>query len=249
MFKLLISISVFPYIEINDIIKINQSTLNWKHMGQVAKYKGETFCERLNILLEKSNVTLNQLSKNSGIPIATLHRLRTDPKANPTITSLKPIADYFNITINQLIGDEPISCNEEKEIFVKNMKIPIISWSQATIWIAERNSIKNLPLVSTDIKVSRNSFALEIIEDMNDGFRKGSIIIVDPKLEPEDIDYVIAFKNQSNDATLKQLRIYDGEKYLKPLNNEFSTVLLTDEYTIVGVVRQIKFDFIGKKNK
>lgn len=209
----------------------------------MAKFTSKKFSENLSRLMKDADISLTDLSKHTDIPIQTIQRYRSDPKANPTISLLKPIAEYFNITIDELISGKPSSSGIELSHIKENKlsKVPLLSWKEAIDWksaIKEKN-----PSILTEVEISQNSYALKIEEDLDDGFRKNSIIIIDPDLEAEDKDYLVSFKKDSKIPLLKQLRKYDGILYLKPLMTGIAPAPLTDDYFILGVVRQIKLTF------
>ena len=62
----------------------------------------------LSKLMSNSSIDDTLLSKETGIPISTIKRMRLNEEANPTSTTLAPIASYFKITIDQLLGLSPI---------------------------------------------------------------------------------------------------------------------------------------------
>ena len=198
--------------------------------------------------MDKSQVSITQLHKNTGVPITSIQRMRSDPTANPTIASLKPIADFFNISINQLIGEDPLTENEFAGVYIENKiewaSIPLITWKQVVSWPNNYDKAKKYTLIATDIGVGKNAYALKVLDEMEDGFRKGSMIIVDPNIEPNDMDYVIAHKVGSAEASLKNFRVYDGEIYLKPLNKHFNSTVFNQDYKVLGTVVQIKFNLI-----
>lgn len=54
---------------------------------------------------------------------------------------------------------------------------------------------------------------------------------------------VVAMLNDSEEATLKQLVVDGGAKYLKPFNNSYPTMPINGNCTIIGVVKQVIQDF------
>ena len=54
---------------------------------------------------------------------------------------------------------------------------------------------------------------------------------------------VVAMLDDSEEATLKQLVIDGGAKYLKPFNNSYPTMPINGNCTIIGVVKQVIQDF------
>lgn len=123
--------------------------------------------------------------------------------------------------------------------------VPLISWVQAGDWnevtdpyppgYAER-------WVKTFETDHPNAFALTVVGDsMQPEFTDGDIIIVDPGLQPQSGDHVIAKNGES--ATFKQLLLDGSSVLLKPLNDRYPIKDVTGQpVRIVGVV-------VGKQKK
>lgn len=226
------------------------SLRKYKHIGEINNnmlFNPKKFQENLNKLMSMAKISRHELCRNTGVPISTIQRLCVEKKSNPTISTLKPIAGFFSITVNQLIGDSPLP--NEHSIGLRFQKqelwtnVPIISWHEAINWPPQDIELTNYPVVSTDIDVSKKGFALEILNNDWVGFRKGSILIIDPDIQPFDRSFVIVHKKGLESATMKKYLIYDGEAYLEPLNKIFKTVELSNEFIIFGTVIQLRLDF------
>ncbi len=61
--------------------------------------------DNLHKLMSNTRLTASELGRHLNLPAATIKKIRTGENKNPTITTLIPIAKYFNITISELIGD------------------------------------------------------------------------------------------------------------------------------------------------
>lgn len=94
-------------------------------------------------------------------------------------------------------------------------------------------------MIATTVPIRRHTFAVRVMGDsMEPKFTEGMVLVVEPDLEADPGDYVIA-KNGSDQTTFKQL-IKDGaDLYLKPLNDRYPIKLLGDS-TIIGVVRSVE---------
>jgi SOS-response transcriptional repressor LexA len=93
--------------------------------------------------------------------------------------------------------------------------------------------------VPTSVPVGRHTFALRVSGDsMEPDFQAGMILIIEPDLEANPGDYVIA-KNGDSETTFKQLVKDGGDWYLKPLNNRYPMKALGDS-VIVGVLRAVE---------
>ena len=93
--------------------------------------------------------------------------------------------------------------------------------------------------VATTVPVQRYTFALRVTGDsMEPEFREGMILIVEPELDPQINDYVIA-KN-GDGTTFKQLIRDGGVWYLKPMNPRYPLKEIDEDTKIIGVVRSVE---------
>ena len=191
-------------------------------------------------LMRKTRKNMTDIHRQTGLPITTIQRVCKDTNANPTLASLIPIADFFSVSIAQLIGEEPLPDAGSVHRHWRN--IPLIEWSTAQFWphIPFNNQPQNF--IATELKISNHSYALIIHDDHHEGFHRGSQLIVDPSLTSKHRDYVISQKKESSSASLKQVLLHEGDMYLKPTNPEFKTTLMDDNYKILGVVVQVRMD-------
>jgi len=120
-------------------------------------------------------------------------------------------------------------------------RVPLISWVQAG-HAAEVVDLLHpgdgFEWIDTTCQIRHHTYALRVMGDsMAPDFPNGSILIVEPDMEPQPGDYVIA-KNGDDEATFKQL-IKDGaDYYLKPLNERYPIKPL-GQYQVIGVVREL----------
>ncbi len=62
----------------------------------------------LTILMSENNITSAELARKTGIGQPVIYRLMTGTTENPQILTLKPIADYFGVTLDHLLGTKPL---------------------------------------------------------------------------------------------------------------------------------------------
>ena len=65
----------------------------------------------LSLLMTECDIDDAKLSREVSIPASTISRMRLNPDANPTASTLRPIAKFFSVSISQLLGDEPLPEN------------------------------------------------------------------------------------------------------------------------------------------
>jgi transcriptional regulator with XRE-family HTH domain len=63
----------------------------------------------LTHLASKKGLTSSELARQTGIAQPVIYRLMTGVTENPQILTLKPIADYFEISIDQLLGSTSLN--------------------------------------------------------------------------------------------------------------------------------------------
>jgi SOS-response transcriptional repressor LexA len=96
--------------------------------------------------------------------------------------------------------------------------------------------------IPTSVPVKRHTFALRVTGDsMEPEFREGMVIIIEPEMEAQPGDFVIA-KNGDDETTFKQLTKDGGDWYLKPINPRYPIKPLGDS-KIIGVVRAVEKRF------
>jgi transcriptional regulator with XRE-family HTH domain len=94
--------------------------------------------EILRKLLFERNMKAVDLARKVDLPQPTVHRLVTGKSTRPYKSSLKPIADYFGVTIDQLIGEEPLAKGETPKTYQPIQtrdqihNIPLLNWEQIT---------------------------------------------------------------------------------------------------------------------
>lgn len=195
-------------------------------------------------LMRRCRVKVSELHKTTGVPLTTLKRMKNDTNSNPTLSSIIPVANFFGLTVDQLVGIVPLPSDkllgsyQEKKGYWTN--VPIIQWEEVSDWPHVNINVGSI--TSTDAEVSRDSFALIVETSDLIGFLANSILIIDPQAKPEHGDYVVAIKEGEKITSLKQFLLHEGETYLKPLNPHYKTVSLDKSYKILGLVVQVKWN-------
>lgn len=193
----------------------------------------------LNMLMAKARLSSSELARQIGIPATTIKRIRNNEQSNPTITTLIPIAQYFSISLNQLIGNEDLISDKEAPIVL--YKIPLLSWNECIHYssLTDENYLKQ---IFTERNVSSKAFALIVEDNDLDFFPKESILIIEPNQNPENGDYVVIGNIQHNVASIRKYIIEIDRIYLKSLVAGLSVSILTPEYKILGVIIQYKVE-------
>jgi SOS-response transcriptional repressor LexA len=198
----------------------------------------------LKKLLFDNNMKASDLAREVNLPPPTIHRLVTGKSTRPYKSSLEPIADYFSLNVEQLVGEEPIQGiakqdeNDKSPSSASIQQVSLIPWNDLNNISTDMDKpYEKLPFLG---RISNNGFAT-IINDssMEPIFARGSLLIFDPEITPKDRNYVLVQLQDSNLFVFRQLLIDMDHKYLKPLNpdlNAFKMRLLNKEDKTIGVL-------------
>ena len=62
-----------------------------------------TIDDRLNQILKERNISIHKLSKEADIPVSNIYKIIQGKNLNPGVYTVKAIADYLGITIDELV--------------------------------------------------------------------------------------------------------------------------------------------------
>lgn len=199
-------------------------------------------------LMREKAISITELARQIHISQPVLHRLASGITYNPQIETLIPIAHFFGVTLDQLVGNTPLPYSKDTHTPAQQWaNVPLLKLDQVLNWLDHDLSTKPTKFVSTDSPVNKKSYAVRLNDStMQPRFTEGTVLIINPEYPPEDQDFVIAQANDEKIATFKQL-LTDGENlYLKPLNPDFPIVQMTKDHRILGTMVQARIDY-GKK--
>ena len=227
-------------------------------MGSYKNEKKHGLKDTLSLLMEECDIDDAQLARETGVPVSTIARMRINSDSNPTASTLMPISKYFSVSINQLLGDEPLPKDRlpgtHNPASYTSARMPIIEWEWINNWVENggdhiREKLKNW--LSTEKEVGHNAFALTISTDsFGVAFRKGSTIIVDPSQSPNDGDLVLVQCINDNNALLKQFILDGNDGYLRSVNPEIKSIIpISSAHNIIGVIIETRFSMQTSEKK
>lgn len=202
----------------------------------------------LRKLMFNKNMKVIDLARAAKIPQPTLQRIVSGGCTRPHMSSLMPLADFFSITIDQLLGHEPIAWLDNVHQHLENMgirQVPMLDWHAAansSTILAEKQA--KPPNILTESQLSSDAFALTVKDSsMEPLFPVGTNIIFDPHKPIRDRHYVLIALAHYHEAVFRQL-ILDADNYfIKSLNpdlNHFRMQALNKDDRILGVLVEAK---------
>ncbi|MFO1259081.1 MAG: S24 family peptidase [Gammaproteobacteria bacterium] len=216
------------------------------------------------LMLADEKISEGELSRKTGIPQSTIHRIVSGQIKESKPSTLKPLAHYFGLTLAQLQGDEPIPVQRQTEIMQRIPSsehhrylgtparlVPLITWEQAACWKDECKTYQHdssMGWIATNKNVGPHAFGLMIqgssmTSTHGPSFEDGCEIVVDPDRRAAHHDFVVVRQPGKNITLLRQLSVEGGAYDLFPLNPRYPVMPLNDSADICGVVCQLLANF------
>lgn len=197
----------------------------------------------LQKLIHKKGLSISELARRTNIPQPTIYRIAYGEHQRPHQKTLQALSNFFNLTIDQLIGLEPI----EKSVLSKPsiLQIPILNLEQIANWPQKKN-VGNTSHVIYEKPISDNGFALKMPDkSMEPLITRDALLIIDPDKKPEYRSLVVVKLYNFNEVVVRQLIKDAGNCYIRPLNqdfDQFEMVLLGSKDFIKGTVVEARLN-------
>lgn len=193
---------------------------------------------QLKNLRKKAGITQMQLSEYMGVTQATLSGWENE-KFEIDTASLKKIADYFNVSVDYLLG-------RETQKNKKGVLIPVLGRVVAGIPIDEIEEILDYEEITQEMANSGEFFALKIKGDsMMPRMQENDVVIVKKQAQ---VDNGIVLIN-GNEATCKKVQYNEKGVSLISYNSSYAPMFYTKEecltlpVAVIGKVVELRAKF------
>jgi SOS-response transcriptional repressor LexA len=203
--------------------------------------------QSLLTLIELHHISEAELCRRINIPQSTISRLLNGATNDPRASTLTAIAKYFDVSVDQLIGLKPIPKTLNKEaIAAMTTFIPLLSIEDIKSWTPAANieqQDKYRQWIETE-SFNKNCFSLKIDdESMWPQFAAGTILVVNPALNPKNRDFIVCYLSKERRGICRQYLSENNIKILKPINQSLPSIKIGKNDKIVGVITQARNDF------
>lgn len=211
------------------------------------------FSLKLKELREKKGLSQYGLAAELGCPQSTIGNWEAG-KRETNFAMLQKIANYFEVSIDYLIGDDDLNERLFKNatlIPMENMipmedlelfQIPLLGEVVAGVPIEAQQNLEGYIYISR--RPAEDYFALRVHGDSmkNVGIVDKSIIVCHKQETAESGEIVVAMLN--GEQTVKRLKVHGANIYLMPENPDFLPIPVTptDDLVILGKVVELRVD-------
>lgn len=205
------------------------------------------FSENLKFLRERFGMEQIDLAKKLGRKSSSSISEWESGKYTPKMSTLKKIAEIFNVNIDDLMKKDLKNPTEEIIQPLPVREIPIVSQISAGLPIyAEENILEHTYIATKKLNTNKEIFGLRVNGDsMDKEFRDGDVVIVEKDAVVENGQIAVVQINGYN-ATVKRVRYEKDRIILIPESNNPAhypqVYSQDDEVKIIGkVVSSQKF--------
>lgn len=201
----------------------------------------------LKELMYAVNISEAELARQTDLPQATINRILLGGTKDPRASTLKAIASYFAISVDQLLGDTPLATPAKgayKSDIASAVAIPIITWEDVPNWFNLRemlNPNNHSAWLTIDHKVNNHCFCVPSLRSMEPKFLTGSLLIIDPDREYRDGSYIIVL-NQDKLPCIRRVLIQNAATYLAWIDQSLPPYPLLDSDHVVGTIIESRID-------
>lgn len=217
-------------------------------MGTLHKFKhqqptDDILVSNLQQLMRDRKVNEAELSRQTEIPQPTLHKILSGKTTDPRISTLKVLAEYFEVALDDLYQENLGLTNKQ---LPKGISIPVISWADC---LNAKNHINTLTTNNCDkwivIESAEHEYVYGLVSKpcFEPFFPRGTVLVIDPEQKPQDGDLIVVHYPETNEATLRELSIDGPTQLLLPLNDAYDASKLDKSIKVLGVVMQSRFSY------
>lgn len=200
----------------------------------------DPLAQNLRNLMNINKITEAALSRQTFLPQPTIHKILSGKTSDPRASTLKALADYFKISI-----DELVTGIETRRQASSTHSIPVITWSDCinAQKIIETLNPSNWSKWVVTEPLSESCFALISKPSMEPRFPIGTALVIDPTLTPEDGDIILAHYANTSEATLRELTIDGPSILLANIYGNTSPQPMTPDISIKGILVRSIFSY------
>jgi transcriptional regulator with XRE-family HTH domain len=190
--------------------------------------------------LRKSGLSESEFARKTGIKQQVCNQIFRGQTSNPRIETLVKFAQFFQVTVGQLVGTEPL---EEIARRSASSLIPLLNWNDIVPWVNEEKlpseSRHSIPWISCDLKPGLGAYAIKSSPNFEPFFDRHSIMIIDPSEEERLGHFVVV---SLDDKTISVRRLVEdlGVRFLNPIAPGIPAVRLERKYRLLGTVIEVR---------
>lgn len=170
----------------------------------------------------------SQLAKQVGLRQSTINKLISGVTIDPRISTLAPIAEHFNLSVDTLVSNHPTFGEKTKENGRQTFDtlVPLITYHELSEVYDDIHSlnIANWPhwIPIPPQKKESDYYAVSLKDHLPKPFELASILVICNSSDLPNNNYCLLKHLDSNSISIKKILFDDGKQWLFALQSELS---------------------------
>lgn len=208
----------------------------------------QMLAKNIKFLMQKHDIkNPNDLAKRTKIPQPTLFRWMVEAAREPRQSSLKPLAEFFGVEVNDLMGRDIETGEVHTEVSQHRLRkdVFIVDFADLCKYTGGvkpsdyKHLTNDMPVIMA--RVPSNAYGVVVKGDaMSPVIPDGARLVIDPNRAAKHGDYVIAVQPVTHVPVLRRMVEEGGYVYLYPENPMFEATKIVGEPQILGVVAEMQ---------
>lgn len=221
------------------------------YIPEAARYHDSPSSVLRYLMQDIGDISEGELSRRTGVPQPTIHRILSGTTPNPRLESIEPLAEFFNVSSDQMLGRIPLSKDRISGSFAAtsatNKIVPLLGWTEIAYWpeiMANPDFKMDRNWITSESGIKGAAFASKIGNtDYLPEFRKDTTIIIDVTRTPKEGDFVLGLLKKKKIAILGQFIEEEDRDILLPLSQIDKELRIGEDIILLGVVAEAKHSF------
>jgi transcriptional regulator with XRE-family HTH domain len=189
------------------------------------------------LIKKEKNLSASSLAEKLDMPRNKITRILNGDVNDPKASTLTPIANYFGVTIDELLGVKPLSngiVHSRDQTLL--MERPFVSQDKIIDWINNNYEPSSFyEIAIKDNEPFENSFISKIDSDALSPIISPSMFLIIGKNYPLQAgDFVVASDNKS--LLLRKIQMEGNDWYLSAINPVYKTIKKEKPFFIIGKI-------------
>ena len=181
-------------------------------------------------LMSYSHMTEADLCRGVNLPQTTINRLLSGQTNDPRISILIAVAQFFDISLEQLLGQELLILDSVWK-HTKGLTIPVLDWKFLSKWFSnsEKENCKIERWIKTEKLLSKNSFAIVSPVSCYSVFGEKSVLIMNC-IQDQTVEdgQIVLLEDPVGEFCLRKVFKEGNTVYLKRLFAPFEVISASD---------------------
>ncbi len=189
--------------------------------------------DRVQTLLQNAELSESELARRINIPRATLNRLVAGRMANPKMHVLNAIAQYFDLTFDELM----LGASSKGISPIQAISLPLVPWEK-----------QHLPTLASQFPLKswlgpsppQGAYITYLNEKRHDYFpNHKQMLLISPHAKPKPGQLIVLRFHEKRVNVIGQMLLTDQQFYFKGLHTQSHEMLQTGSYQFIGCIQQV----------